>query len=196
MAYFIKDGYTERLDNEACDQREAEDECQNEVYAYAAALPDVKSVLDVGTGSGFKLMKYFRDVYTMGLDVEPNLSWLKRKYPDRDWMQVDLATAGETGFDLLICSDVIEHFPDPEVLLGFIARCDARLLVISTPDRDALHEVFWNGPPRNPCHCREWSSEEFAQYMGSKFEILDHVLPKKKDYSTQWVLANGRLKWI
>lgn len=189
MPYCIKAGYVPRLANEFCDQRCHDDLYQREVYEYAARLPRVESVLDVGTGGGFKLLKHFRRVYTRGLDLEPNVSWLRQQYPDRDWEEADLKTAAYPGYDLLIAADIIEHLPDPDVLLEFIVRCAPRLAVISTPDRDRLQEEFWNGPPKNQAHCWEWSSAEFAAYIGRRFDVLDHVLPLPGDHSTQFVLA-------
>src|SRR6187200_254103 len=57
--YCIKDGYTSRLNNRFFDDTPLTDEWQNEVYAKARQLAndhDLQTVLDIGTGSGFKLL--------------------------------------------------------------------------------------------------------------------------------------------
>ena len=40
------------------------------------------TVLDIGTGSGFKLLKYFNNYDTIGMDLTPTVNWLKSKYPN------------------------------------------------------------------------------------------------------------------
>lgn len=196
MSYCIREDYTPRLDNEPSDERGKTDTCQDEVYAAGKKLVDqhaLTSVIDVGTGGGFKLLKYFCDLQTLGLDVEPNVSWLKTNYPEREWESVPLS--GERpGFDLLICADVIEHLVEPDELLGFIERSKPKFAIISTPNRDNLQEWSWAGPPRNTCHVREWSSAEFAEYIGQRFEIIAHWYPdaSRRDFSTQYVVVKCR----
>ena len=86
--YCIKDGYTARINNRFFDDTPLKDEWQKEVYEKARELADsfgLNSVLDIGTGSGFKLLKYFSDKTTLGIDVRRTVLWLKRAYPDRNW---------------------------------------------------------------------------------------------------------------
>jgi hypothetical protein len=33
-----------------------------------------------------------------------------------------------------------------------------------------------NGPPANICHVREWTKDEFAEYISQTFEIEEHFL--------------------
>lgn len=195
MNYFIKDGYTERLNNDPSDERGRTDECQDDVYRVALDLMnahDLNSVMDVGTGGGFKLLKYFADRETLGIDLPLAVEWLKIQYPQKKWEAVPLSGT-ITGVDLIIASDIIEHLVDPDELLGFIERSAPRFAVISTPNRDNMPHS-WDGPPRNSAHVREWSSAEFAMYIGSRFEILDHIYPHAdcRDLSTMWVIVRVR----
>src|SRR5271154_7067974 len=133
----MREDYTPRLSNDEADERGRTDACQDEVYAYARKLMDdngLTSIMDIGTGGGFKLMKYFSDKVTLGTDIEPNLSWVKDKYPDRHWMQSDFSATDMTGsllvgFDVIICADVIEHLVDPDALLAFIKRCKPKYII-------------------------------------------------------------------
>ena len=62
------------------------DESQNEVYQFSRKLLDEKqlnTVIDLGCGSGFKLIKYFDDKETIGIETEPCLSFLKTKWPTK-----------------------------------------------------------------------------------------------------------------
>lgn len=160
---------------------------QDEVYLEGYKIlqeQSFRSVIDLGTGRAFKLMKYFRDVNTLGLDLPPTVDWLTSQegYPDRDWSYIPLIDQGPLEYELLICADVIEHVVDPDLLCDFIRRCEPKFAVISTPDRDLLkYRGRDNGPPYNECHVREWSFEEFGLYMEDNFpgKIVKHWYPNK-----------------
>jgi hypothetical protein len=86
--YCIKDGYRARLKNRYFDDTPLKDEWQKEVYETARGLADLhgfRSILDIGTGSAYKLLKYFRDEDTLGMDLPKTVAWLRRTYPDRRW---------------------------------------------------------------------------------------------------------------
>lgn len=187
--YCIKDGYTPRLKNRYFDDTPLKDEWQREVYETARSIADqhhFQSVLDIGTGSAYKLLKYFRASDTLGMDLPPTVRWLKRHYPDRRWTD---KFEPQPGFDVLICADVIEHIPDPDQVLDLIARCRPQVAVISTPDRSLLKRGH-DGPPGNKAHVREWAYEEFATYISQRFHILDHFISNIPQ-STQVVVARA-----
>jgi hypothetical protein len=196
MSYFIPDGYIERIGAPQNYDIGGDDKWQKEVYETALALAEVlalRTVVDVGTGSGFKLMKYFRDRDTVGLDLAPAITLLRRTYPDRTWHSYgnyDFANA-----DLVICSDVIEHVDDPDEFLSGVKAASRAWFVISTPDRALLAKFpKWssnNGPPGNGCHVREWAFDEFRRYMDQHFEVVRHFI-SNREQCTQCVIA--RLK--
>lgn len=157
------------------------DEYQDEVYAYAHKLAIdnmYESVIDIGCGSGFKLMKYFENFKTIGVETEPCFSFLQQQYPTKKWLlsgnaEKDIALENLEA-DIVICSDVIEHFEKPEKLLLFFKKINFKKLIISTPDRAILvqqKKATQNGPPWNPCHAREWNFEELSVYISTYFKI-------------------------
>jgi len=186
--YFIKTGYNSRLNNENFNDTELTDQWQNEVYEYAKTIADnhkLQNVLDIGTGSGYKLIKYFNNHNTLGIDIPPTVEFLKKTYPNKEWTDQFQPV---NNFDLIISSDVIEHIPDPDILLDLIIKCNPKLIVLSTPERNLLYKGDNNGPPTNTSHVREWSQSEFFNYINSKLEILDHFISNKKQ-ATQTILA-------
>jgi len=185
--YCIKEGYVPRSEYVQNIQIESDDKFQDEVYKKAREILDkhkYRKVLDIGCGSSFKLIKYFRDKPFVGLDLEPNLSWLKETYPYFDYRLSDYDSPLEDEFDLVICSDVIEHVLDPDQMINFINSIDFKHLVISTPERNIIQQVQrqmdWdveeNGPPANVCHVREWTKDEFAEYISQTFNIEEHFI--------------------
>ena len=138
--------------------------------------------------SSFKLIKYFRDKPFTGLDLEPNLSWLKETYPYFDYRLSDFGNPPKDDFDLVICSDVIEHVLDPDQMMEFFNTINFKRLVLSTPERAIIQQVQrqmgWdveeNGPPANVCHVREWAKDEFAHYTSQTFDIEEHFITPKQ----------------
>lgn len=185
MSFCIVDGYKIREQNDFHDASNRTDEFQNEVYYYAKNLmveKNLKSVADVGCGSAFKLHKYFKDYYTIGYDLEPTVIKLKERYPKGNWVISDF-NSNPVEVDLVICADVIEHVINPDELLLFIKKMKPSNVVISTPDRDILHEKLgrdYYGPPKNKHHVREWSFNEFHNYISGFFYIINHMsIPKE-----------------
>lgn len=178
--YCIPSWYNIRAGNAFFDDTALTDEWQREVYLYARDVmktENLRMVCDLGCGSGFKLIKYLGEFDSVGIDLEPTVSFLRNKYPDRVWRVADPDAADVAPSDMVICSDVIEHVLDPNQIVRFIKRLTIKYAIISTPDRNLIYPAgspFLRGPPRNECHVREWSFDEFAKYMSQEFEILDH----------------------
>lgn len=174
------------------------DEGQKEVYEFCKKIMDdnnLKSVIDVGCGSGYKLMKYLNNFNTIGIETEPCYSYLKKTYPNSIWL---LSGEEEKSFinykndinpDVIICADVIEHIVDPDILLDYLISFNAKYYIISTPCRDILcynpkfanhYNVSLNGPPLNTCHVREWTMNEFKEYISEKFTIISSNYSKEQ----------------
>jgi SAM-dependent methyltransferase len=181
--YFLPDSYRiNKNPTHYVDMYET-DRHQKEVYLYSKKIMEeknLKSVIDVGCGSAYKLVNYLGNHKTIGIETEPCISFLRNKYPDRTWIDsgdpeksfnfVDLSS------DLVICSDVIEHIIDPDELVKFLLSIKTTYYVISTPCRLKLVEYHgrkYLDPPINSAHVREWTMEEFKQYLSQYFNILE-----------------------
>jgi len=153
------------------------------VYQYVQKLlkhrPNA-TVLDVGSGPGVKIKEL---IYPLSNDItlidHPSTENLcKTNCPMANFIGCDLETPDidlKKSYDLIICSDVLEHLIDPDLCLAMIKRHmhSSTLLILSTPDRDILY-----GEGCDRCvhgdHVREWNKAEFDQYIQSVgLEIID-----------------------
>lgn len=195
--YFIPYTYSARTVYVHWDDTPMKDECQDEVYATANQLRlthRYDRIADIGCGSGYKLIKYLSDCHTVGFEIEPTLSFLCKKYTNREWELVDFASTNpnQSDFDIVICADVIEHLVDPDQLLNYINKMNFHYLVISTPDRYLLGDAAQKGPPENPAHVREWGYDEFEKYISAYFEVVDHH-HTHKEFWGQTIVCRKRL---
>lgn len=174
--YCIKDGYQSRNETAPCDLTEqiadgVAGNLQRHVYEAASKLP-CETVLDIGCGSGYKLMQFFVEKRTIGTEIEPNLEACRREYPERDWLESNFDVPRYAfDIDLVVCADVIEHLLEPDECMAYIARLQPKYIVLSTPDRELLPDEWRrdNGPPFNHRHIREWTTLEFVEYCKKWF---------------------------
>jgi UDP-N-acetylglucosamine transferase subunit ALG13/SAM-dependent methyltransferase len=189
--YGIKAAYLPRRKGRTFEDSSNRDHYQDEVYQTARRfLTDhgLHGVLDVGCGSGYKLLKYFAEECTLGLELSAGLIFLQHKYPHRDWALSDFDHLPQGEFDLAIAVDVIEHLDDPDALLGFLQRVNCKYVLISTPERSRLG-LLARYRPKNRCHLCEWDQAEFVGYVGRYFEILESGVLAHHD---QYVIGSKR----
>jgi SAM-dependent methyltransferase len=95
------------------------------------------SVLDIGCGQGAlltTLRSEFPHIEPHGVDISPVAVELARKrVPDgRFWVLDTVKDRLNEKFDLVVCSEVIEHIPDDRQTLSNIAAMTGKYLVLST----------------------------------------------------------------
>ena len=198
--YEMDERYCARQVYHQYDIQSHEDEWRLEVYLHALGLM-VKnrftSIADVGCGSGFKLMTYFKDYSTLGLELPKNVNVLKEKYPDKNWKVFDFSSqVQEISTDVIICSDVIEQIVNPDELLSYLDRQSFEYLILSTSARDLVYskdDPAMFGPPKNLTHQREWNFEEFQSYLSKFFDVIDHRITNYHQ-ATQMMICKKKRK--
>ena len=197
--YYIPLKYKIRENNEHYIDLNETDKYQKEVYLFAKNIMEkynLKKIVDVGCGSGYKLIQYLGIYETTGYETEPCISFLKKKYPNRKWInsgesEINFNEKYISHCDLVISSDVIEHIREPNELINFMKKFNAKYYIISTPCREILVKYFHrdnNGPPHNLSHVREWTFNEFKLYLNDHFKIINSFLGKEQ-IECQWHLC-------
>jgi len=101
-----------------------------------------ETFLDVGCALGHStaIMKSRHPGAWTGIDfTTKGIEEARELFPDIPFQAMDdIAEVEELcWFDSVICSEVIEHVPDPEALLSAMATIAAKRIIITTPTRDA-----------------------------------------------------------
>lgn len=193
MAHHLPDGYRSQLPARYT-PAPGGPTWQPDVIPLAAELADqrgARRLIDVGCSTAAKLLPFADRFDLIGLDLPDQL-------PDDDrgtWIGADLEapgplplTPGQLAGAVLVCADVIEHLEHPEHLARALAEAcrHAAGLVLSTPDRDRLYGPGHLGPPRNPCHAREWTADELVGFLlGEGVPVTRKLWQRANDRTTE-----------
>lgn len=151
---------------------------QADVYRLAALLArkaNIKRIVDIGCGTGGKLVKFINEFKLVGIDYADNIAYCDDYYKNMGlWLEYNLneqIVPSELFKDsIIICADIIEHLPTPDALIKTLhnASKTAAYVLVSTPDRERLQQGTENGPPANKAHCREWTLAELEDWFVSE----------------------------
>lgn len=188
--YYYLQHYTSNLNPAHQNQDPLAYLAQKDAYVFCKTFMlnyGLKNVIDIGCKSGKHLVEQLKDFHTIGIDTEEFHTDLINAYPDKRWI---LSGAEEVAFltnenkedpDMVLSMNAIQHIRNPNGLLDYLLGFHAKYYIISTPCRFMLchhpryknaHAGSWNGPPTNPYHAREWTMNEFQQFLRTKFKII------------------------
>ena len=138
------------------------------------------SVLEVGCGEGF-LLDYIarRDagLRLTGVDVSLDAVRFARGHVA---VETDLLAGSAyelpfraAAFDLVVCSEVLEHLDDVERAVSELKRVSARYVLISVP-LEPYFQFFTACAVRlglgvNPAHVQFWTPGDFARFIDRAF---------------------------
>lgn len=135
----------------------------------------VRSLVDVGCGMGVnvkRIRKHFPDLFITGTDLSPNILRIAENYvgadPKTKYRPFDLGKDRlEEEFDLVLCSQVLEHIEDDRMAIQNLARMCKRYLLITVPAGKFNSTSTLNG------HFRHYQLNDLTKkVVEANFEIL------------------------
>lgn len=118
-------------------------------------------ILDVGCGLG-RLLEQFGELQRYGMDISPGyLEHAQRKGIDVCLSRVEDMPYREGFFDLVVCTDVLEHVFDLDLACRRILRVvrEGGVLVVRVPYREDL-AFYRTGSPYEFVHLRNFDEDE------------------------------------
>ncbi len=154
-----------------------------QVKALVAPLP-IRTVLDVGCAEGFVLnaLRQVRpDLSVAGLDLDAAaLGRGRRLFPDVPTARADIfhVPCPSSTFDLVLCTEVLEHLANPEAGLRELARVSRRYCLFSVP-----HEPFFRTSSllrgknlsrlgNDPEHLQNWTQGGFVRFLTPHVSVM------------------------
>jgi ubiquinone/menaquinone biosynthesis C-methylase UbiE len=136
-----------------------------------------KTILDAGCGEGFTLAKLQKEgigKHLEGIDYSLDAINLGRKnHPSLSLKQGDIYKLPykDNSFDLVICSEVLEHLEYPKKALGEIKRVSKRYCLLSVPNEPIfMISNFLRGKNVSRWgndieHINHWSKTGFEKFV-------------------------------
>lgn len=139
----------------------------------ARAAP--RTVLDAGCGEGYVQRGLYarghRAEWT-GVDMSMGaVEYARRQAPESRWEVADLRATrfAARSFDLVLCSQVLEHIPEPERVRDELARVSTRWLLISVPLEPIFRSIcaltVTTGIGQDPGHVNFWTPSAFRSFL-------------------------------
>jgi 2-polyprenyl-3-methyl-5-hydroxy-6-metoxy-1,4-benzoquinol methylase len=152
------------------------------------------SILDVGCGEGFTLeilrkagvgkklegVDYLDSAIKMGKKEHPHLTLKQGTIYDLNYQ--------DESFDVVICTEVLEHLDDPEKGLDELVRVAKKYCVLSVPNEPLfMLGNFLRGKNLTRLgndieHINHWTFWQFKQFVAKKLKL------KKVRYPLPWTL--------
>lgn len=148
---------------------------------------EIKNVLDVGCGEGFILNKLKKEGIGknwQGIDYSKDAVKIGKKlHPRLDLEQGSIYDSGfkDNSFDLVICTEVLEHLDNPKKALKEVLRISKKYVLLSVPNEPLFllsNFTQWGKDIGHINHWTFWGFEEFVkQNTGASVKIIARKYP-------------------
>jgi SAM-dependent methyltransferase len=151
----------------------------------------VKSVLDVGCGEGFVMdhlvNKNKQVIQSIGLEIKiHSIKSGRNLFPGNIMVNGSAYQIPfhSNEFDLVICSEVLEHLDNPSVALGEIRRVSRKYCLLTVPNEpffrlaNILRGKNWVRLGNDVEHIQQWGSVGFEKFIGDgNLKLVKHLTP-------------------
>lgn len=145
-------------------------------------------LLDVGTGEGELISTYvdaFGDIPMAAIDLpDPELAtnWGHRS-TNNLFADAEKLPFPDSTFDMVTCIEVLEHVPNPHLVMTEIARVASDRVLLSVPNEpiwrisNMARGAYLKELGNTPGHIQHWSRKGFIAQVSEHFEVLDDRAP-------------------
>jgi ubiquinone/menaquinone biosynthesis C-methylase UbiE len=161
----------------------------------------IESILDVGAGEGFTLarlaeenigkkregIEYVDEAIELGKKVNPDVNIKKGNIYELPYK--------DNSFELVICTEVLEHLDHPDQGMGELVRVSSKYLLLTVPNEPFFTiQRFLRGKNilklgAHPEHLQLWTSSAFERFV-KKYAV--NLVVKKHPFPWTMVLLEKR----
>lgn len=148
------------------------------------SLASPQTVLDAGCGEGFVIQYLHRNhpkVQFSGIDKSEAAIELAKQYiPSAHLLVGDIfhLPFPFSSFDLVLCSEVLEHLKDPLSAILELSRVSKEYLLLTVPNEPwfsistLLSGQYFSSLGRHPEHLQFWGKKQFVSLVEENFSLL------------------------
>ncbi|TVL99734.1 MAG: hypothetical protein CV087_16930 [Candidatus Brocadia sp. WS118] len=159
-------------------------------FFYLFNKTDGNTLLDAGCGEG-AILNYLNQRTKIpkechGIDFNPQEIEMAKSNISFCHLQVASIynlPFPDKSFDIVICTEVLEHLHHPEEALCELKRISAKYVILSVP-REPLWRIlnmvrfkYLSQFGNTPDHKNHWSKKHFQKFVKSKFDIIETSSP-------------------
>lgn len=142
-----------------------------------------ETVLDVGCGEGFTLERFHKKKIgkkLVGIDflkTAIDIGKKERPYLDLNVGNIYDIPFKDNSFDLVICSEVLEHVDDPKKGLKELARVTKKNAILSVPNEpwfmmaNFVRGKNWSRWGNDIEHINHWSTGSFVNFVSKELKV-------------------------
>ncbi|MGI6338656.1 MAG: class I SAM-dependent methyltransferase [Bacteroidales bacterium] len=150
---------------------------------------EFSSVLDIGCGEGMlflNIAKYINNKKCCAIDFD--IDEIKDAFKNLPFCEVKFGTVYQIPyenreFELVTCTEVLEHLKEPAKALEEICRVTNKYVLLSVP-REPLWRLlniarlsYLKEFGNTPGHVNHWSCRQFIKFVENYFEVIDVSKP-------------------
>lgn len=148
-----------------------------------------ETILDAGCGEGFTLHRLKKAGIGKSLDgfdyLDTAIKIGNGLYPDLKLEQGDIYNiqAKDNSYDVVICSEVLEHLERPEEALKELIRVSKKHLILSVPQEplfmmgNLLRGKNVKRLGNDIEHINHWTNKRFAKFVSKYLTIKSNITP-------------------
>ena len=142
-----------------------------------------ESILDVGCGEGFTLDRLQNEAIGKDLEgvdfLDTAIHLGRKQFPHFTFKQGNIYALPykADSFDLLICSEVLEHLEHPDEALKELYRVTKKYVIFSVPNEpwfmasNFLRGKNWKRLGNDIEHINHWTSFTFVRFIQKEFKV-------------------------
>lgn len=146
---------------------------------------NVHKILDAGCGEGFTLSRFYElkiGESLEGVDFSKDAIEIgKRLYPYLDIKIGDIYNLPykDSSFDLVTCTEVLEHLENPAQALKEVERVSSKYVLLTVPNEPLFTLFNYTRWGQDIGHINKWSSSSFEKLVisNSSLEIVAKRFP-------------------
>ena len=158
-------------------------------------------ILDAGCGEGFidsMLLRKFPEIQITGVEyLDDVLKIAKEMNPEVTYVQGDITELQfpDKEFDIVLCTEVLEHIPNPNVALQELIRVTNKNLLITVPHEPffcmgnllVLKDINRLGNPID--HVNHWTKSGFKRFLLNNIEQPNYSHRLQLSASFPWLIS-------
>src|SRR3989344_2984724 len=142
---------------------------------YKKLLSQLQNLKDRGIGKRLEGIEYLDEAIEIAKKLHTTITIKKGN--------IYTLPYGNNSFDVVICTEVLEHLDDTEKGLSELVRVTKRSCVLSVPNEPLFTiQRFFRGKNLlqlgdHPEHIQHWSKKSFEEFVSTKLKIVTTQTP-------------------